>query len=339
MADTDSAGGSAAAGSVPSGMSTAAGTGAVDRPHRSVGGPLFSSLHGYRPAWLRGDLVAGLTGVGRPRAGGAGLRRHRRGIARHRSVRGAAGARPLRRLRQLQASGHRADGRHRGPVGRGGPRPGGRPVAGGRVHGRSGPGHRRARGARRAPPARVPGQFHLRARAQGVHHRTGPDDHRGPGAQAARHREGRWWLLRRVLVRAHPPGRHPVADAGRRPRFPGRRAGAAPAGSRHARLPGRRARWDRADDDARPGRQGRRDRGRHRQRPGRDRPAQRCRVHRLPDRGGVMRRQHAHRLRRGSRCGQDLRDPEPLRDRRQPGADRSGRGQPGLGPAWPAGWW
>ena len=47
------------------------------------------------------------------------------------------------------------------------------------------------RPARRAAAAGLPGRLHLRAGAQGLHHRSGTDDHRRPVAQALRDREGR----------------------------------------------------------------------------------------------------------------------------------------------------
>ena len=71
---------------------------------------------------------------------------------------------------------------------------------------------------RRTAAPRIPRQLHLRAGAQGVHHRPRPDDHHRPGSQAARHREGGGRLLRAAVGGDHPPRRHARPDAARRAR-------------------------------------------------------------------------------------------------------------------------
>ena len=80
-----------------------------------------------------------------------------------------------------------------------------------RLHRRAGDHDRRARPRRRAAAPRLPRQLHLRAGAQGLHHRPGADDHHRPGAQAARHREGGGRLLRAALGRARATSATPTA--------------------------------------------------------------------------------------------------------------------------------
>ena len=66
---------------------------------------------------------------------------------------------------------------------------------------------------RRPAAAGLRRQLHLGARAQGLHHRACPHDHRGPAAQAVRRREGQRRLLREDLGSHPAPRRHAVADA------------------------------------------------------------------------------------------------------------------------------
>ena len=85
----------------------------------------------------------------------------------------------------------------------------GRPRALRRLHRRPGPHDRRPGPAGRAPAAGLPGQLHLRAGAQGLHHRAGPDHHRRPAPQAVRGREGRGRLLRTGPGTSSPPSATP----------------------------------------------------------------------------------------------------------------------------------
>ena len=148
--------------------------------------PLFSSLAGYDRTLAPGRRARRHDRVGGAGAGGAGLRLDRRGVAGGRAVRRPGGAAPVRRLRQLPAPGRGADVGHRGPVGGGRGRRRHPAAATGFAasHGRPGPDHRAARPGRRAAAAGLPGQLHLRAGAQGLHHRARPDHHRRPGARS-----------------------------------------------------------------------------------------------------------------------------------------------------------
>ena len=292
--------------------------------------PIFPSLGGYDRtlAARRPDRRA--HGVGRARPRGAGLRLDRRRLAGRRPLRGPAGAGPLRRLRQLAPPRRRPDVGDRGAVGRGRRRPDHRwarrhP----RVHRRAGARHRRHRPGRRPAAPRLPRQLHLRAGAQGLHHRPGPDDHHRPGPEAVRDREDRRQLLRAGVGRHPPPRRHPRPDARRRrrARWPScsalRRWLPMVPGSLVAVIVGVVAveLFDLADKGVEivgPIDSGLPSIG-------------------LPD--GVGRRRLPARpparppaimlvgLRRGPRRGQDVRRPGPLRDRRQPRADRPRRGQ------------
>ena len=76
--------------------------------------------------------------------------------------------------------------------------------------------------ARRPAAARLPGQLHLRAGAQGVHRRARADDHHRPGPEAVRGARRERRLLRAAVGRSSAPRRHPRADARRRRRLAGR---------------------------------------------------------------------------------------------------------------------
>ena len=175
----------------------------------------------------------------------------------------------------------------------------------------------------------LPRQLHLRAGAQGLHHRPRPDDHHRPGAQAARHREGGGRLLRAAVGRDPPPRRH--AGAARSPSASRRSPWSSGCGARarRARLARRRRLRCRRRGAVRPRRQGRRDRRRDRQRT----PALG-----LPDgvgsddylraagaAAGIMLVGFAE----GLGAAKTYAAREPLRDRRQPRAARARRGQPG----------
>jgi alkyl sulfatase BDS1-like metallo-beta-lactamase superfamily hydrolase len=129
-------------------------------------------------------------GVGGARPGGAGVRDDRRRFAGRRPLRGAGRADRLRGVRQLPPPRDRADGGDRGALGRRGGRSRGRRLG----HPRAADDHARARRRhpcprRRVPAARLPGELHLRAGAEGVHHRPRADDHRRPSTEAPGRRE------------------------------------------------------------------------------------------------------------------------------------------------------
>ena len=112
---------------------------------------------------------------------------------------------PLRRVRQLPPSGRRPDVGDGRAVCCGGRRPDdGRTRRRARLHRRARPGDRRARPRRRSAAPRLPRQLHLRAGAQGLHHRSRPHHRHRPGAQAARRREGGRQLLRAALGSGRP---------------------------------------------------------------------------------------------------------------------------------------
>ena len=188
--------------------------------------------------------------------------------------------------------------------------------------------------ARRAAAPRLPRQLHLRAGAQGLHRRPRPDDHHRPGAEAARHREGRRRLLRAALGRPQPPRRHARPDARRRARLPRASCsalrrfapvvpGVAGRGRRSASSPSSCSTSTTTASTI----VGHIDSG--------------LPVLGLPDgarfddylepRRGRGRR-HARRLRRGARRGQDLRRPAPLR-RSTPTASCSASAPPTSAPA------
>ena len=77
----------------------------------------FPSLAGYRPDWLRSDLIAGLTvwAVLVPEALAYATIAGVSPVVGLYAAPGRAAA--VRRVRQLEAPRHRADGRDRGPVG------------------------------------------------------------------------------------------------------------------------------------------------------------------------------------------------------------------------------
>ena len=151
------------------------------------------SRRSERPAARRPDRRTHRLGGARPR--GARLRDDRRRLAGRRPLRRARRAAPLRRARQLAAPRRRA--RWRRPR-RCRPR---RSATSSRGR------HRRASPrspialalVRRASLALVAGllrlgflaELHLRAGAQGLHRRARADDHRRPGAEAVRRRQGR----------------------------------------------------------------------------------------------------------------------------------------------------
>ena len=142
--------------------------------------------------------------VGGARARSARLRLDRRRVAGHRTVRRPAGAGPLRRVRQLAAPDRRADVGHSGAFSSGGRRPDdGRAGRGPGVHRGARPDDGSAGGRSRPAASRVPRQLHLRAGAQGVHHRPRPDHRDRPGAQVARDREGGGRLLRTAVGGHH----------------------------------------------------------------------------------------------------------------------------------------
>ena len=167
------------------------------RPARRGAGPAPLSFVGYDRRWLGVDLVAGLTvwAVLVPESLAYAS------IAGVSPVVGLYAAPPAllfyAAVRQLPAPDRRADVGHGGALG------------GGRGHARRPAGRTNIAaftaalaittgraGAARGPAAlRVPGQLHLRAGAQGLHRRPGPDDHHRPGAEALRHQQGRRRLL------------------------------------------------------------------------------------------------------------------------------------------------
>ena len=172
---------------------------------------LFGSLAGYRRRWLRSDLIAGLTvwAVLVPESLAYAS------IAGVSPVVGLYAAPPalraLRRLRQLPPSRGRADVGDGRAVRRGGRRPDHRwPGRRARLHQCAGDHDRPLRRRSRAAAARVPRQLHLRAGAQGLHHRPRPDDHHRPAPQAVRVRARRGQLLRAALGLPRQPRTTPT---------------------------------------------------------------------------------------------------------------------------------
>ena len=192
--------------------------------------------------------------------------------------------------------------------------------------------HDRRAGARRRPAAPgLPRQLHLRAGAEGLHHRPRPDDHHRPGAQAVRHREDRRRLLRAAVGCRLPPGRDAGSHARRRAGLAGRRARCCAASRRWC--PARSSLSSSASslvqlfdldnkgvDDRRP----------DRQRPARRSASPTASASPTTSRGRLRGGDHARGVRRRPRRRQDLRRPRPLRDRRQPRAARPRRRQPRL---------
>ena len=230
-------------------------------------GLLFSSLSGYRRSWLRGDLVAGLTVW-------AVL------VPESLAYASIAGVSPVIGLYAAPAAlilyaafGSVAAPRHRSDVGNGcavrrrcrRPRHG-RSRQRPRVHRRARSHDRTVRLARRIVPPRIPRQLHLRARAQGLHHRHGADDHHGSGPQAARHRTSRRRLLRAALGRAQSSRRHARPDPRGGSGVARPRHGARSLAARGAGLTRRRRRRRARRHAVRLGRQGCRHRRTDRQR-------------------------------------------------------------------------
>ena len=155
--------------------------------------PLFTSLRGYRHDWRNGDVIAGLTvwAVLVPEALAYAT------IAGVSPVVGLYAAPPALLYAAFGRSRHLITGPMAATaalsaaavadlvtrsVGRSGP------VS--RLHRCAGPHHGGARAGSRTAAARVPRQLHLRAGAEGVHHRSRADDHDRAAPEAVRDREG-----------------------------------------------------------------------------------------------------------------------------------------------------
>ena len=293
--------------------------------------PIFPSLGGYDRPWLRGDLIAGLTvwAVLVPEA-----------LA-YASIAGVspvvglyaapAGARPLRRLRQLAPPRRRADVGDRRALGRGRRRPDHRrPRRRPRLHRRAGPHDRRHRP--RSPDCCASGflaNFISEPVLKGFIIGLALTIIIGQVPKLLGIEKAGRQLLRAALGRHHAPRRHPGPDARRRPRC--RSSSCSPCGGTRRSCPARSSPSSSASSPSSCSTSPTRvSRSSARSTAGCRRSG--CptggRLRRLPGRGRLGGGDHARRVRRGPRRGQDVRRPRALRDRRQPRAARSRRGQP-----------
>ena len=277
-------------------------------------------------------------GVGSAGPRGPRVRVHRRRLARGRSLRGAARARAVRRVRELAPPRGRTDGGHGGAVGRRGRRPGHE-------------GRRRSPRSRPCWPSR-PGSSPSWPASSGsgfVANFISEPVLKGfiiglaltimigqvPKLLGVEKGEGDffeqlWDFLGNLGDTQGRTLAVGLASLATGPRPPPVRAGG-------AGVAGRSALRHRPRDAVRPRRPRRGDRRSHRQRSARARAARRSGPERLPRGGRLGGRDHAGRLRRGSRCREDLRLAEPLRDRSEPRAARSRRRRtsaPGSAAAW-----
>ena len=271
---------------------------------------VFNSLRGYQRAWLRPDLVAGLTVwavlvpeslayatiagvppvVGLYAAVPALVFYAVLGSSRHLVVASMSASAAL--SFSIVGDFAKSGSRRLPPADRGAGSRDGRPGPGGRTR-----------------PPRLPGVVHLRARDEGLHHRPGTDHHRRTAAQAVRRPQGRRRLLPADRAPHRTPGRHQrfhPRGRGGQPRGRARPSALGPAGPglsgcRPAQHPGC---LRLSPPSAR-----RRDRRSHRLRaPTPWRPVVAAEAGLAPA-GGTRCRRPPGRVRRGTRRRQDVRRP------------------------------